>query len=138
MSRRVRLALSFAGLAVIAVTVTACTMSVSGGVLGSLGAALFAAGLLFGTTSQAGCDTSPCLSPVPPDASIEPDSMGPCLGMPLPDGGLVPDSGIGPDAGADLDAGQSVAPSRAEAIDRLRDRLPADVLDRLTTPETDE
>lgn len=132
MSPRVRVALSFSGLAVIAFTVTACTMSVGSGVLGSLGAALFAAGLLVGTASQAGCDTSPCLSPLPPDAMEEPDSMGPCLGIPLPDGGIPHD------AATTSDAGTAQARSRAEALERMKDRLPVDVLDRLDAPETDE
>ena len=109
--RGVRAVLLSSGLVVIAITATACSMSVGSGIVGSLGAALLGAGLLFGASSQSGCESAePCLSMV--DA--------------------------GSDAG--FDAGTAHAPvpelpTRAEALDRMKDRLPADVVERLSESE---
>ena len=150
MSRRARLALSSTGLVIVAITLGACGMSVGSGVIGSLGAAIFAAGLLFGAGSQSGCDdmVGPCLSPIPEDAA-EVDSFGPCLGMALPDAGtdatdsdalgvcLTPvEFVVEPDLPeVDTPSPRATPPTRSESLDRLKDRLPADVVDRLTRTE---
>jgi hypothetical protein len=185
-----------AGVGVAASLLTACTVSVSGGIAGIVGT-LALLGLLLGIgATQSGCsddsvgaclqpsvdgrgDTSldlgvclqppleigpclkpapdggadtigPCLSPRPPDGAV--DTVGPCLGPIPPEVGpcLSVDSTVGPclsppppDASVSPclsrpapDASAAVAPTldqqRAAAIARLRDRLPADVADRLT------
>lgn len=161
MPRRTRTYLVVVGLLLATSTVTACTVSAAGGIIGSIGAILLAGGLLLGVGSQAGCEdeVGPCLSMAAPDAGIDAD-VGPCLSQPLLDGGT--DADIGPcldpipwDASPDAEIGpclSQMAPdggtalldtphrpgatsidddNRAAALDRMRGKLPADVVARL-------
>lgn len=114
------------GVGLAASLLTACTVSVSGGLLGALATAgLTLALLAFAGASQTGCVEDP--SPSPDDAGVDPDVgpcltdlmtpclsadmfIGPCLGAPLQDAG--PDLTVGPclsrpleDAGPEIDAG---------------------------------
>jgi hypothetical protein len=96
---------------------TACTVSVSGGVLGVLGSLGLIGGLtLLAGVSQTGCiedppsrddaevDVGPCLTRdafAPLDMRMQSDTgIGPCLGAPQPD--MRPDRGVPPDAGVDM------------------------------------
>lgn len=76
-------------------------------------------------------DVGPCLSPMPPDGGV-----GPCLDVMPPDADLGPClSPMPPDATTQAEvkpAGQAVAAAdRQEVLEKLQDRLPADVKDRL-------
>ncbi len=105
-------------------------------------------------------DVGPCLSPPPPDGGWDTDQpdadasdadasdaddadayIGPCLSPPPPDTGPdadEPDTGDASDAadanGADAADGAEVGsadPERRRILDKMRQRLPADVLERL-------
>ena len=150
------------GAAVLAASaLTACTVSLSGGLAGIV-STLALLGLLFGLgATQSGCsddsgktDVGPCLTMPVPDASVEVGpcldpavDIGPCLSMVPPEAGvelgpcLTP---VPPDAGAGLTPDPPPGPAepldsldgnrgddRATAIARLADRLPADVVARL-------
>jgi hypothetical protein len=163
LTSRTRSRLIVLALLLVVSTVTACTVSAAGGIIGSIGAVLLAGGLLLGVGSQAGCDdeVGPCLSMSIPDGGVDAD-IGPCLSQPAPDAGTDADIGpcldvipwdaappdaeigpclsqIAPDASSAslLDthppAGTATIDddNRSAALDRLRDRLPADVVARL-------
>lgn len=144
---RYRNVLQWLALAAIAASVlTACTVSVSGGILGALGSLGLLGCLLFlvGVT-QSGCiedppgrddaevrdggllDVGPCLRGPRPaedmhlDMRAQPDAgIGPCLGAPLPDRGAQMDAGP-PDArvGPCLDVPpEPEPPGKALQLDR--------------------
>ncbi len=93
-------------------------------------------------------DVGPCLS-ISEDFG-NPDTgpdLSPCLTPPLPDMGsdMGPDMDVGPDASdvgtddAATDGGgeMGMLPERDEILNRLRDRLPADVAQRLDSSDDD-
>jgi hypothetical protein len=172
--------LAVAGLLLLLSTLTACTVSAAGGIIGGAGALVFGVFLLFGASSQAGCGpkdphANVCLSMpyIPDDAgpieNVESIDAGaeltPCLKVAMPDAGVPEvDAHIGPclevmpcldvmpclkpppetpvnaclwmDAPGDdpLDLGGSLSapvPSRADSLERIADKLPADVVKRL-------
>ncbi|QED29569.1 hypothetical protein FRD01_20485 [Microvenator marinus] len=139
---------------------TACSVSVAGGV-GGLGLTLLLVGLFAFQTTQSGCaddddkdpDVGPCLS-IEYDMGwdlaedMEDDAyVGPCLSPPPPDMGedanqdMEDDASIGPclsmpppDMNEDMqDADMALKPAsdKAQILAKLEADLPADVLERL-------
>lgn len=68
-------------------------------------------------------DIGPCLSPPFEDMGPDPLDVGPCLSQPPPD--------LGMDAGDMGEVGALPARQKREILERLEDRLPADVAARL-------
>jgi hypothetical protein len=136
-------------LIVTAVFLTACNVSMAGGIAGgSLGTLLLLVLFLGGSaTTQSGCiDTQPCLSYLPEDQGVGGDAgddmeISPCLQPPLEDMGTDQggDSGsrmdAGSDAGADATMGALSPDDRSRLREKYRDRLPDDVLARLDDDE---
>jgi hypothetical protein len=142
---------------------TACTVSASGGIAGSIVSTLLLVFALTAVgTTQTGCETclGACLSPLPEDVGTDEDTgdadVGPCLsfidvGADTPTDADTGDSDVSPDAtdaadsrdaehldaadtadAADSDAELgSVDPERRRILDKMRQRLPADVLEKL-------
>jgi hypothetical protein len=98
--------------ALAASVLTACTVSVQGGLIGGILSTFLVIFLFLTTASQQGCDDDdtkpdpdpedagaidgiigPCLSPIEPDGGLD-MSIGPCLGAPQEDMGL--DAQVGP------------------------------------------
>lgn len=85
--------------ALAASVLTACTVSVQGGLIGGILSTLLVVFLFLSGMSQQGCDeddTKP--DPDPEDATVPDAHIGPCLSPLEPDGGL--DMSIGPCLGA--------------------------------------
>lgn len=110
-------------------TLTACTVSAAGGIIGGAGALVFAVFMLFTGTSQSGCGPviGPCLSPVHPCLSevYEPDDagpiensasdagvpdIGPCLSVAMPPPDAGPDAWMGPCLSPPPDVGPCLSP----------------------------
>jgi hypothetical protein len=152
-------------LIVTAVFLTACNVSMAGGIAGgSLGTLLLLVLFLGGSaTTQAGCaedtgenerntvDIGPCLTPGNPwDTGTIEEDMGTDQGVDSgSDAGSSMDAGsdagsrrdagsgmdAGSDAGADATMGALSPDDRSRLREKYRDRLPADVLARLDDDE---
>lgn len=125
-TRELRIKLAVAVGVLLLSTLTACTVSAAGGIIGGAGALTFAVFLLFTGTSQSGCGPviGPCLSPVHPCLSepYDPGDAGPIENnVPPPDAGvpLTPCLSIArppPDAAARLTPCLSIAPQRDAGV----------------------
>lgn len=105
-------------------SLAACSVSVTGGVLGLVATIAVGALLLMGTSAtQSGCDTQPCLSPIEPipdaaDGEVGEPDFGPCLSPRPPD--IIEE--VDADADADADPEPDFGPCLSPPWDIVDDR----------------